>query len=448
MKSNLIFSCSHCGAQYPKWQGRCLSCGNWGTIKEEIAENEQPTEPLAKPDKTINLKDLTGDKIKKTTGIGELDRVLGGGLTEGSFILLGGDPGIGKTTLAMQLAGNFNKTLYVSGEESGEQVKNRAQRLQINLDNLQFLQQTNLEKIIATAKDLQPQLLMIDSIQTVASSEANGSPGSISQITTAAAKLMEMAKQNNLTTIIIGHVTKDGLVAGPKTLEHLVDTVMYLENDNRQHYKILKTVKNRFGATGEIGIFEMTETGLKEMKDPSGLFYEQTDVNQPAGICASMILEGSRAFLMEIQTLITKTFFGYPVRKAGGFDANRLQMLLAVIAKYSKINLSGHDVYVNVAGGLKIKDTGADLGVITAILSSYLEIPFQNNPIAIGEVGLSGEIRSVGQIDKRIKEAKRLGFKKFIVPASVAGTDPELIGLKNILQLVDIIKNEAMKKDG
>ncbi|MFA5021100.1 MAG: ATPase domain-containing protein, partial [Patescibacteria group bacterium] len=326
MKPQTIFSCSKCGAQYPKWQGRCLTCGAWSTIIEEINSNNASAEPGKKcpPDKTIDLAALAGDKeIRLITGIEELDRVLGGGLVKGSFLLLGGDPGVGKSTLALQMINRLKNSLYVSGEESASQIKLRAERLKSDLGRWKFLPQTDIEKIIATALDLQPELVIIDSIQTVYTDEATGSAGSVSQITACAAKLMELAKTNSISILVIGHVTKDGQVAGPKTLEHLVDTVMYLENDDQNYLKILRAAKNRFGSVGEIGIFEMSAGGLQEVANPAQIFIDrELDLNR-SGIATTMVFEGTRPFLAEIQALAAKTFFGYPVRKATGFDLNR-----------------------------------------------------------------------------------------------------------------------------
>jgi DNA repair protein RadA/Sms len=440
-KEKTIFACSKCGAQSPKWQGRCLECGAWGTLIEEtVAVAKNDTALPAKAEATINLKNLSGNNQKESTNIKEVDNVLGGGLTKGSFVLLGGDPGIGKTTLAMQIADKFKNVLYASGEESGEQVRDRAERLKVNLDSLQFLNQTDIDKVIATAKALQPSLLIIDSIQTVYSDEASGSPGSVSQITASASKLMELAKKHNITTIIIGHVTKDGIVAGPKTLEHLVDVVLYLENDNQQYYKILRAVKNRFGAVGEIGIFEMSVGGLQELPEAGGLFLDKNLDDRKPGISASIIIEGSRPFVIEVQSLITKTVFGYPVRKANGFDLNRLQMILAVISKYLKINLGSHDVYLNIAGGLKTKDTAVDMAVICSLLSAYSDKLWPEKTVALGEVGLSGEVRNVGQIEKRLKEAEKLGFKNFFISAGTPVKAKDNIKtIKNISQLADLI---------
>ncbi|MFA6526014.1 MAG: DNA repair protein RadA [Candidatus Buchananbacteria bacterium] len=442
-KPQTIFSCTKCGAQYPKWQGRCLTCGAWSTINEEIAESsiDSKSEKKFSPDKTIDLSTLANSKeVRIITDIDELDRVLGGGIVKGSFMLLGGDPGVGKSTLALQMIDRLKNALYVSGEESASQIKLRAERLKSKLNNWKFLPQTNIEKIIATALDSQPELLIIDSIQTVHTDEATGSAGSVSQITACAAKLMELAKANDISILVIGHVTKDGQVAGPKTLEHLVDTVMYLENDDKNYLKILRAVKNRFGSVGEIGIFEMSGGGLIEVKNPAQIFIDkELDLNR-AGIATTMVYEGTRPFLAEIQALTAKTFFGYPVRKATGFDLNRLQMLIAVIGKYAKVNLSSEDVYLNIAGGLKIKDTAADLATILAIISAEKNLPLGGKTLILGEVGLAGEIRSLPQLERRIKEGEKMGFEKFIVPNAKGLNGKNIYQIKNIAEAIELIR--------
>lgn len=440
-KSLTIFACDKCGAQSPKWQGRCLSCGTWGTLKEEMIGADSAAPKIsASPDKTIDLSTLkNAAEVRTPTGLDEIDRVLGGGIVRGAFMLLGGDPGIGKSTLALQLAGKIKNILYVSGEESAEQVKMRAERLKADLSHLKFLPQTDTDKIIATARELSPDLLIIDSIQTIHTSEATGGAGSVSQITACAAKLMELAKTSGIPILIIGHVTKDGMVAGPKTLEHLVDTVIYLENDSQNYYKILRTVKNRFGSIGEIGILEMTGDGLKEISDPTQIFIDkELDANR-SGIATTMILEGSRPFLVEIQTLTAKTFFGYPQRRSTGYDLNRLQILLAVIGKYAKINLTDKDVYLNVAGGLKVKDTAGDLAVILALASAQTNKPIGSKTLILGEVGLSGEIRSIPQLERRLKEAEKLGFERFIIPPNQLKKNEKIFSVKNIGEAIEII---------
>ncbi|MFA6227801.1 MAG: DNA repair protein RadA [Patescibacteria group bacterium] len=440
-KTQTIFSCSKCGAQYPKWQGRCLDCGAWGTLTEELKKSENSAN-TARAEKTINLSTIIGGKETRTpTGLNEVDRVLGGGIINGALMLLGGDPGIGKSTLALQLIDRLDSVLYVSGEESATQIKMRAERLTNDLSKLKFLPQTDIDTVIATATALKPQLLIVDSIQTVYTADSPGAAGNVGQITACTAKLMSLAKTNNIAVLVIGHVTKDGQVAGPKTLEHLVDTVMYLENDAQNNFKILRTVKNRFGAVGEIGVFEMTGSGLKEVSDPAGVFADKELSSGNPGISATMVLEGTRPFLVEVQSLTAKTFFGYPQRKTTGFDLNRLQMLLAVIGKYNKVNLSNQDVYLNVAGGLKIKEPPADLAVAMAVISAFTEKSLPNKTLILGEVGLSGEIRSVPQLARRLKEAQRLGYVQAIVPArpDAPSGNLKLLPIKHISEVTRII---------
>ena len=442
-KISTIHECSKCGAQFSKWQGRCTECQSWGTIPQEAEINEKTPKIIQiTPDQPINFEDINLEhKERIKIGIEEVDRVLGGGLVAGSLVLLGGDPGIGKSTLALQIAHGIGDTLYISGEESASQIKMRADRLKTNLSGLKFVPQTSIEKIISTILDQKPKLAIIDSIQTINSTDATTSIGSAAQITACTSQLMDLSKKSGIPIIIIGHVTKEGFVAGPKTLEHLVDTVLYLENDSRDFYKILRGVKNRFGSTGEIGVFEMTETGLKEVSNPTNVFIENH--NAPAsGTTISIVMEGSRAFLVEIQALASKTSFGYPQRKSTGVDLNRLQMIIAVISKMAKVNLSNHDIYLNVAGGLKIKETATDLAVCLAIVSAYLEKPINQNILVLGEVGLSGEIRTVSQTDRRIKEASKLKFTKIITAKNqniknIANT--EIIQVSNIAEAIRAI---------
>ena len=439
---NLTYNCLKCGAQYLKWQGRCNECGSWGTIPQEAEVAETKNDLKISPDKPINFSEIgLQEKERVKTGWEEIDRVLGGGLVAGSLVLLGGDPGVGKSTLALQIAQSIGNTLYISGEESAAQIKMRGNRLKTDFNGLKFIPQTAIEKIIATIKDQKPKLAIIDSIQTINSPDSTTSIGSATQIIAVASQLMELAKKSDIPIIIIGHVTKEGYVAGPKTLEHLVDTVLYLESDNRNFYKILRSVKNRFGSVGEIGVFEMTELGLKEVANPTNVFVESHSSSAP-GTAISLIMEGSRAFLVEIQALATKTTFGYPQRKSTGFDLNRLQMIIAVISKIAKINLSNHDIYLNVAGGLKIKETATDLATCLAIISAFLEKPIGQNILILGEVGLSGEIRPVAQLERRIKEAAKLKFNKVITARSrnLKNTaDIEIIPVANIREAIRMI---------
>ncbi len=440
----VVYSCSNCGAQYPKWQGRCLECGKWGTLIEEEQENKKSRNQEIKkisPDQLIDLSRISAANTERIkTGLDEFDRVLGGGIVSDSLVLLGGDPGMGKSTLALQLIKNVTGALYVSGEESAQQVKLRAERLGLDLNGFKFLPQTNVEKIMATARDNKPPLVIIDSIQTIYSDDSPAPAGSVSQITACTAKLIELAKFSGLAVIIIGHVTKDGLVAGPKTLEHLVDAVLYLENDSLNYFKILRSVKNRFGSTGEIGIFEMTASGLKEISNPTEVFWDEAGDLPAIGTISTMVMEGSRAYLIEIQALVNKTSFGYAQRKATGFDPNRLQMILAVLAKAAKLNLANYDVYLNVAGGLKIRDTGADLAVALAVASALLDLPLGRQCLALGEIGLSGEVRAVPQLGQRLKEAEKFKFKKIIAAGKAADAAKAAANLISVRYLAEAIK--------
>ena len=449
MANNLttIYRCANCDAQFPRWQGRCTECGAWGTIRERVVTKTQKHKngEGVSAEKTINLNEIesTADQRLKTHNH-EFDRVLGGGIVSGSLILLGGDPGVGKSTLILQAAHNIKNLLYISGEESARQIKIRAERINLDLNNLQFLAETDIEKIVATIKETKPQLAVIDSIQTMNFNEIGGGFGSMSQITACTGQLLLVAKEINIPIIIIGHVTKDGLVAGPKSLEHLVDVVLYLENDNKNYYKILRGIKNRFGSTGEIGIFEMTASGLKEVNNPSEIFFEKNNLALP-GTISTVVMEGSRPFLVEVQALVSKTSFGYPQRRATGFDLNRLQMIVAVISKIAKFNLANYDIYLNIAGGLKIKETGVDLAVALALVSAYLEVP-ANKILAFGEIGLSGEIRPIPQTETRLREANKLNFANVIMPETknlnVELKSKNIVIVNNIGQAIKAINTQ------
>ncbi|MFH1946672.1 MAG: DNA repair protein RadA [Candidatus Magasanikbacteria bacterium] len=441
-KSNTIFVCSHCDAQYSKWTGRCLECGKWSTIVEEI--NQKPKAESRKldysPAKTQKLSEIKASDVNRTkTNISELDRVLGGGIVPGSLILLGGEPGIGKSTLAMQLAMALDNVLYISGEESVGQIKLRADRLPTADSRLQLANEVHVETICSTIKQLKPKLVVIDSIQTIYSEESTGEPGSVSQIRACAGKLMEVAKSTNVAIVIIGHVTKDGAVAGPKTLEHLVDTVLYLEGERYHSYRILRATKNRFGATDEVGIFEMKETGLEEVTNPSASFLQERGENM-SGCVVTCLMEGTRPLLVEIQALVNKTSFGYPVRKASGFDLNRLHVLTAVLQKRAGINLGQYDIHLNIVGGIKADEPAVDLAVCLAIASAYKDKSLGSDLCVFGEVGLGGEVRSVTQTTKRLKECEKLGMKRVITHLSPgAQKHPatlKIIEVKNIAELI------------
>ncbi len=445
MKTNkTIYSCVKCGAQFSAWEGRCRECGSWGSLqKENVAASKEKAEnylPLT-PDQIIDFDKITGAKVARISlGEKEIDRVLGGGIVPGSLVLLGGDPGIGKSTLMLKVADLLSRqkktVFYVSGEESAEQIKLRIDRLNITTDNLKYIPLVSVEKIAATLIEHKPELAVIDSIQTIYSEEANGEPGSISQVRAIAVKLLEVAKQHQISIILIGHVTKGGEVAGPKTLEHLVDTVLYLEGDNVHNFRILRSVKNRFGPAGEVGVFVMTSKGLAAVSNPATAFLSASEKAVPGSV-QTVVWEGSRPFVVEVQALVSKTSSTYPKRSVSGFDLNRLQLLLAVLAKWAKVNLSTFDVYVSLAGGFKSADPALDLAVCLALVSAKSDKPLPG-VIAFGEVGLTGSLRPVPQFDKRLKEAASVGLvvicpevKKKIVSRKV-----KIITAKNIKEAV------------
>ena len=445
-KNKTVFVCSSCGYESPKWMGKCPACNEWNTFYEEkvvssSSSNSSKKKELAKP---VELNKIEGKgELKISTGFEELDRVLGGGLVNGSLILLGGEPGIGKSTLILQICNKIKtdgKVLYISGEESGEQIKLRADRLGVKNDNLLFLSETNIENIEENILSIQPKLVIIDSVQTMFSEEITSAPGSVSQVREITAKIMRTCKENNITTILIGHVTKDGNIAGPRVLEHMVDTVLYLEGERYFSYRMLRGVKNRFGSTNEIGMFEMQNEGLVEITDPSKVLISERDEN-PSGSTIVATMEGTRPLLVEFQALTTPTIYGLPRRTANGIDYNRLAVLIAVLEKKVGLNLGSQDVYFNIVSGLKINEPAIDLGIIAATVSSFKNIPIDKSVVVLGEVGLTGEIRSVNLIDKRLKEAEKLGFKKCIIPENNRkllkdNYKLDIIGVKNI--------NEAM----
>jgi DNA repair protein RadA/Sms len=424
-----------------------LECGSWGTLNEQVTDSKDAKKELTKKLGGAEIIDLAAIKATSLerfkTGVGEIDRVLGGGLVPGSLVLLSGEPGIGKSTLVAQIAsalGEKRTTLYASGEESANQVKTRLLRLNCDLANLKFISETNIEKITTSAAKLIPDILIIDSIQTVYSSLIPAEAGSISQIRAAAVKLLELAKTSNIAVFLIGHITKDGSVAGPKSLEHIVDTVLYLENETNNNYCLLRATKNRFGAINELGVLEMTGAGFKEIKNPSLIFIEAGTENL-SGSIISCVIEGSRPFLVDLQALVSKTVFGYPQRKASGFDLNRLQVLSAVLTKRTKINLISQDIILNVVGGLKISDPSLDLAACAAIISSHLNKNFDRRTIVLGEVGLGGEVRNVFRLEERLKEAERLGYLNAIIPnVEVKTSKMQLTKIKDIGELVEIIK--------
>lgn len=442
-KSNTIYECSKCGAQSSKWIGRCVECGGWGTV-ELIAGEKKETAAKLPPVKLTGLGQIEAAKFPRIlTGIDEVNRVLGGGIVPGSLILLGGEPGIGKSTLILQIADGVakkNPVLYVSGEESAEQVKLRFDRLGIKNNQINFLGETDLETITAAIHEHKPALAIIDSIQTIRSSNLESETGAVSQIRAVTVKLLETAKKTGTPIIIIGHITKDGSLAGPKTLEHLVDTVLYLEGDANNFYRLLRGFKNRFGSTDEIGVFEMTSGGMKEVANPSAALLEELSENPGAIIAATM--EGNRPLLLEIQALVNRTAFGYPNRRAVGFDQNRLSLLIAVLTRRAKIDLGSFDVYLNIVGGLDVDDPGTDLAAAAAIISSFLDKPAPPKTIFIGEIGLSGEVRRTKTLEKRLDEAKKLGLKKAVIPKSKnkISSSLELVEIDNIIELAKLFR--------
>ena len=420
-KISTIYACSNCGAQSPKWSGRCLECGAWGSLQMQTVDKETISKNSIKsnPAEIIDFNEIKTEKLNRIkTNINEADRVLGGGIVPGSLILLSGEPGIGKSTIVAQIAAAIQSgspVIYVSGEESFAQVKARLNRLRCDSKNIKFISETNVEKIISALKKSKPVLVIVDSIQTVYTSDLPGESGSINQIRASAVKFLELAKKNDIAIILIGHITKDGTIAGPKSLEHIVDTVIYLETETAHNYRILRATKNRFGSINELGIFEMTGSGFKEIINPSAIFIE-TGQQKITGSTISCVMEGTRPFLVEIQALVTKTVFGYPQRKTSGFALNRLQVLIAVLTKRANINLANQDVILNIAGGLKINDPTLDLAICLSITSSLLNQIIDKKTIILGEVGLGGEIRNVPKLEQRLSEAEKLGFTRTIIP--------------------------------
>ena len=455
-KVSTVFVCNECGYESSKWLGKCPSCNEWNSFVEEKqiiggngkSKNKNKTfKDMQDASEVVLLKDVEkNDSSRIPTGIGELDRVLGGGFVKGSLTLLGGEPGIGKSTLILQICNNINvggdeKILYVSGEESAEQIKIRADRLGINNNNILFLAETDIDNVEISLENTGAKFVIIDSVQTMYSDEISSSPGSVSQVREITARVMKMCKKNGITTIIIGHVTKDGNIAGPRVLEHMVDTVLYIEGERYFSYRILRGVKNRFGSTNEIGMFEMQDKGLVEISNPSNVLLSDSDEN-PSGTAIVVSAEGTRALLVEIQALATQTLFEIPRRNASGIDYNRLTLLMAVLEKRGNLNLGQQDVYINLVGGIKINEPALDLGIVIATASAYKNVSVPKDVAMFGEVGLTGEVRNVNMVEKRLKEVEKLGFKKCIIPESNKKLLKEnfkldIIGVGNI--------NEAMK---
>src|SRR6476661_1351759 len=451
MKAKSVFSCQACGHQSPRWLGRCPDCGGWNTMKEERQAPTGKGRPLAM--KAVQAKatpigdiEVIGED-RRLTHIGEFDRVLGGGVIPGAVILIGGDPGIGKTTLLLQalprLASSTEPVLYVSGEESPRQIKMRGQRLGVEHPHLLILAETSLEEILKAVQAIQPAAIVIDSIQTVYTEQITSAPGSISQVQEVSGQLMWFAKRAGIPVFIIGHVTKEGAIAGPRLLEHIVDTVLYFEGDKGHSYRILRAVKNRFGSTNEIGVFEMKDVGLEEVVNPSELFLAERPAKSTGSVVVSS-LEGTRPILVELQALVSSTTYAMPKRMANGVDQNRVSLLLAVMEKRLGMHLSGQDVYVNVVGGMRIDEPAIDLGIVVAVTSSLREVVVEPGLLVLGEVGLGGEVRGISQAELRIREAAKMGFKRCLLPErnlskldAIEGMD--LVGISEVGEALDVV---------
>lgn len=460
-KLKTIYICSDCGETSPRWMGRCPSCGAWNTMVEDVVDTAPDkgkgakAAPLVGQRKTSltpsRLSEISTDEERSriVTGIGELDRVLGGGIVLGSVVLLGGEPGIGKSTVLLQLCGAISRDrnmLYVTGEESVRQIKLRADRLKVPQQNIMLVAENDIEEICGLIEQMKPELVVIDSIQTMRCNDLNSATGTVSQIKECAARLVAVAKSYEIPVFIVGHVNKEGALAGPKVMEHIVDTVLYFEGDKTLPYRVLRAAKNRYGSTNEIGMFDMTGDGLKEIENPSQLLLE----GRPLGIsgnCVACTMEGTRPILSEVQALVAKSGLQVPRRTASGFDYNRMNLLLAVLEKRAGYLFGNQDVYLNIVGGLRLDETACDLAVCVALASSLLDLPAGDKTVAIGEVGLGGEIRTVTHLESRLREAQRIGFEKAIIPKhSVAQLDlkqfsgMELIGVTYLREAVNAIK--------
>ncbi len=448
VKKKTVFFCQNCGYESAKWMGQCPGCREWNSFVEEtVTASSAKEKRTASHTEPVKLSEVSIDQDERvTTGIGELDRVLGGGIVPGSMVLVGGDPGIGKSTLLLQvcqkLSSQNKNVLYISGEESLRQIKMRASRIGSFTDSLMLLCETNLDTIRTVIEKNKPEIVIIDSIQTMYNEEVSSAPGSVSQVRESTGVLMQIAKGLGVSVFIVGHVTKDGNVAGPRVLEHMVDTVLYFEGDRHASYRILRGVKNRFGSTNEIGVFEMRENGLVEVENPSEYMLN----GRPEGASGSIVacsMEGTRPILVEIQALVCKTNFGMPRRTSAGCDYNRVNLLMAVVEKRLGLNLSACDAYVNIAGGIKMNEPAIDLGIVLAIVSSYRDISIGEKVVAFGEVGLSGEVRAVSMAEQRVQECKKLGFKKVILPKACAASVKNIKGIEISLveNLSDAIKS-------
>jgi DNA repair protein RadA/Sms len=454
VKKNIktVFTCQACGYQTPKWMGKCPDCGQWQSMVEEApiqraypaalaASGSAPVEPV--PMDSIDME----NERRLFTGIGEFDRVLGGGLVVGSLVLIGGDPGIGKSTLMLQalngLSAAGQKVLYVSGEESVRQLRMRSRRLCEGSPGLFVVCEIDMDVILATVASMKPDVLVIDSIQTMFNAEIASTPGSVSQVRESTLRLMLMAKKTGVATLLVGHVTKDGTIAGPRLMEHMVDTVLYFEGDRNHVFRILRAVKNRYGSTNEIGVFEMKERGLDEVPNPSAVFLSERPDNAPGSIVTAS-MEGTRPILVELQALVSSTSLGTPRRTILGLEQNRVALLVAVMEKKLGLHLLGHDIFMNVAGGVRVDEPAVDMGIVSAVASSFLDRPIPGDSVVLGEVGLTGEVRAIGQVETRIAESRKMGFTRCLVPESnlkrmseIKGM--ELIGIKSLEEAMEIL---------
>ena len=451
-KPKQVFYCKECGFESGKWMGQCPGCQEWNTFVDEPVAAKSKNSSISKRNIPMPIKEVTSvveDRI--STHIGELDRVLGSGIVRGSLILVGGDPGIGKSTLLLQICRNLSKDkiklLYVSGEESLQQIKMRADRIGEFSESMLLLSETSLDVIIQAIDTVKPEMVIIDSIQTVCAEDVNSTAGSVAQVREVTARLMRIAKENSITVWIVGHVTKEGVVAGPRTLEHMVDTVLYFEGDRHATYRILRGVKNRFGSTDEIGVFEMSEKGLQEVLNPSEVMLDGRPIDASGSVVVCSI-EGTRPILIEIQALVSQTNFNMPRRTSVGIDYNRVNLLMAVLEKRAGLSLNGCDAYVNIAGGLRLGETEIDLGIILAIASSFKNRAIATETVIFGEVGLTGEVRGVSMVSQRVKEAEKLGFKTCILPQTNLlqlnkskdyARNIKLIGVSNVREVLDLI---------
>lgn len=446
------FSCQACGYQSPRWLGKCPDCGQWDSFVEE-AQSRTPGQSALSAIAQSQSQPVPIDSIeilhehRLLTGIGEFDRVLGGGLVSGTLVLIGGDPGIGKSTLMLQafckLAQAGHKVLYVSGEESIKQLRLRSKRLAAAHSNLLVVSEIDLDAIIHMVSSTQPRAVVIDSIQTMFSADLASAPGSVSQVRESAMRLMLLAKRTGIPTLLVGHVTKEGVIAGPRLLEHMVDTVLYFEGDRNHAFRILRAVKNRFGSTNEIGVFEMKDQGLDEVTNPSAVFLSERPENA-AGSVVTASMEGTRPILVELQALASSTNFGTPRRTILGLDHNRVSLLVAVMEKKLGLHLMGHDIFMNVAGGVRINEPAVDMGIIAAIASSFLDKPILSGTMAVGEVGLTGEVRAIAQVETRVREGKKMGFSRCLVPQDNLKRMPpvkgiELLGVKNVADAMEVL---------